>query len=396
MSLALITTTMSFFVQPVCDALGFERGAFTIYYSLAALVGVVAMPIWGRIIPKIGIKMSTAIAGAGGAVFMFLFSLCKSLVAFYIVGLAMGIMVAGMTLLPASILINTWFAEKRGLAMGIAMACSGLGGAIFSPIIAGVIASSGWEAGYMLSGGLMFVLTVPVALFVIKARPSELGLRPYGAKDAETDGGSAAAEGGPKEVLGVPSKIATRSASFFLLLGAVVLMNVLASGAQHLPAHLVANGIDATAAASVISIYAFVVIGSKIVLGIVNDKFGSVAAIAATLSLLAASFVVFSFATNYAIAAVAAVLFGLGVAVVTVMPPLLTGQMYGQRDYSAIYAIVGAIASLGLAVGTPIYGIVYDKLGSYDIAFYGCAVAAAVAFAMLVAGLKSSKRLQAT
>ena len=34
MAMALTTTALSFFVGPVCEALGFGRGSFTVYYSL--------------------------------------------------------------------------------------------------------------------------------------------------------------------------------------------------------------------------------------------------------------------------------------------------------------------------------------------------------------------------
>ena len=388
MALALITTGLSFFVLPVSKTLGFERGAFTIYYSLAALVGVFAMPIWGRIIPKIGIKASVAISGAGGAVFMALFSLCRSLIAFYAVGLLMGIMIAGMTMLPASILINAWFESKRGLAMGIVMACSGVGGAICSPILAWVIETYSWQAGYVVNGVAMAVLTVPTALFLLKGKPSDVGLLPYGASES-ADG----AAQGSKELTGVSSKIAMKSPAFIMLAVAVVLLNVMASLIQHIPAHLVQVGIDATMAAGIISIYMLVVIVAKVLLGIANDRFGTGAVLITAFVLWGASFVVLAVTHGYTVAVIGAALFGLGVSVVTVMPPLLTGQMFGQRDYSAIYAIIGALSSLGLAIGTPMIGLVYDKTGSYTMAFMGCLAILVVTIFMLLAGMKSAKKL---
>lgn len=390
MSLALVTTCMTFFLQPVSEDLGFSRASFSIYYSIAALVGVFAMPVWGRIIPKLGIKLSVAIAGGVGAAFMAAFSLCRSLIAFYICGLGMGIMIAGMTMLPASILINTWFQEKRGLAMGIVMASSGVGGAIFSPILASIIANLGWQIGYIANGIAMAVLTVPTALFLLKGSPAQMGLVPYGASEVSASGVN---NGSKKQTTGVAAGVAMKSASFFLLAIAVVLLNVLASFSQHLQPHLVQIGLEATAAAGLISIYMLVVIGAKILLGIVNDRFGSVSALLFTAILWSAGFVVLAIATNYQIALIGIILFGFGIAVVTVMPPLITGQMFGQRDYSAIWSVIGALSSLGLAIGTPIIGLVYDLVGSYTLAFYGSIVVLAVTFLLLVAGLKSAKKL---
>ncbi len=388
MALALITTCMSFFVEPVSEDLGFERSAFTVYYSIAALIGVIAMPIWGRIIPKLGIKLSVVIAGTGGAVFMALFSLCRSLVSFYACGLLMGIMIAGMTTLPASILINTWFQARRGLAMGIVMASSGIGGAIFSPILAEVIKNYGWQYGYVANGVAMALLTVPSALILLKERPTDFGLLPYGATESAGDAGIDAGQ-----TIGISAKVALKSSPFILLALAVVLLNVMASLTQHLPAHFVDSGIGATTAAAIVSIYMLAVIGAKIFLGIVNDRFGIVSAIVGSFALWAVSFMALAITHSVSVAVIGAILFGFGVSVVTVIPPLLTAHMFGQKDYSAIYAVIGALSSLGLAIGTPIVGLVYDKTGSYVMAFYGCLLVLAVTLVAILAALSSAKRL---
>lgn len=392
MSLALVTTCMTFFLQPVSDDLGFSRSSFSIYYSIAALAGVFSMPVWGRIIPKLGIKLSVAIAGGGGALFMAAFSVARSLPVFYIIGLGMGILIAGMTMLPASILINTWFKERKGLAMGIVMASSGVGGAVFSPILASIIENQGWQAGYIANAIAMAALTVPTALFLLKGSPAEVGLLPYGAAPASA---ASSADGAQvqAQVPGVAAKVAMSSAPFFLLAIGVVLLNILASFSQHLQPHLVQIGLEPTSAAGVISIYMLVIIGAKILLGVINDKFGTVAALLMTIVLWALSFVILSVAANYTIALVGAVVFGCGIAIVTVMPPLLTGQMFGQRDYAAIWSIIGALSSLGLAIGTPIIGLVYDVSESYDLAFYGAIGVLALTFLLLVWALKSAKSL---
>lgn len=388
MTLALLTTVMGFFIKPVSDALGFERSAFTIYYSIAGLIGVFAMPIWGKIIPRIGIKMAVAIGGTGGAFFMFLLGFCKSLPAFYATGLFMGIMIAGITVLPTSILINTWFEEKRGLAMGIAMACSGVGGAVFSPILSNIIQNYGWQIGYMANGVGVFLLTVPVALFILKGSPAEVGLKPYGAKEIVV-----AAPGAAQNLQGVPANIAMKSAPFFALAIAVVMINMVASSIQHLPGHLENVGISAASASAIISVVMLVVIVAKVLLGMVNDRFGSVAAATSAFIMLSLGVLLFSLASNYKLALIAAVIYGLGMAAVTVIPPLVSGQMFGPRDYSAIYAIIGAMGSLGLALGTPLIGLVFDKTGSYNLALYLCVAVVIVVTALIVYAVKASKKL---
>ena len=45
--------------------------------------------------------------------------------------------------------------------------------------------------------------------------------------------------------------------------------------------------------------------------------------------------------------------------------------VFGNRDYASIYPIVMASSTLAIAVGTTIFGFVYDKTGSYYAVFLG-------------------------
>lgn len=47
LTISLISTSLSFFVAPVCADLGFGRGSFTLYYSLI-VAAVPSVPLsWG-------------------------------------------------------------------------------------------------------------------------------------------------------------------------------------------------------------------------------------------------------------------------------------------------------------------------------------------------------------
>ena len=70
MAMALTTTALSFFVGPVCEALGFGRGSFTVYYSLMTASGAFAISILGQIIHKRGVRlpmtmMAPRVSGTG-------------------------------------------------------------------------------------------------------------------------------------------------------------------------------------------------------------------------------------------------------------------------------------------------------------------------------------------
>jgi predicted MFS family arabinose efflux permease len=92
-------------------------------------------------------------------------------------------------------------------------------------------------------------------------------------------------------------------------------------------------------------------------------------------------------AAGGAIPAVTLIVLAGGMTVTTVWPALLTAKLFGQRNYSRIMSFIQAAAILGYGVGTPLYGLSFDRTGSYNtmlIAGMGLTAAAAVLFVVSV------------
>ena len=62
--------------------------------------------------------------------------------------------------------LDQWFPENAGTATGIAMAFSGISGAICNPLCAKLISSVGWQGAIYVLGGLMLALTIPGVLLM--------------------------------------------------------------------------------------------------------------------------------------------------------------------------------------------------------------------------------------
>lgn len=68
--------------------------------------------------------------------------------------------------------------------MSIAMAGIGVGGTIFSPVITWLLGAYGWRSTYRIMALIILVLALPAALFILRKRPEDMGLLPYGSEDA--------------------------------------------------------------------------------------------------------------------------------------------------------------------------------------------------------------------
>jgi MFS family permease len=94
-------------------------------------------------------------------------------------GVAVGIG-TGMTALVLGATVATrWFAARRGLVVGILTASAATGQLIFLPILASITERSDWRWALALMCVMLAVAALGV-LLVMRDRPSDLELRPYG------------------------------------------------------------------------------------------------------------------------------------------------------------------------------------------------------------------------
>ena len=85
----------------------------------------------------------------------------------------LGVGIGASTLLPCSLVIANWFGARRGLAMGLAFAGTSLGGAAMTMVGNFAIVRGGWRAGYVALAIPMFVIVVPLIIFVVRTRPPQ-------------------------------------------------------------------------------------------------------------------------------------------------------------------------------------------------------------------------------
>lgn len=114
-------------------------------------------------------------------------------------------------------------------------------------------------------------------------------------------------------------------------------------------------------------------------LGWLNDKVGvrNGIVIALAVGALAITLMVTSAASVMLLAAGLALL-GVAAASAGVQPSLVIANLFGQKDYTAIYGVMQIAISLGTVVATPVYGFVFDAAGNFNAALIAVAVALVV------------------
>lgn len=384
------TVSFGFFMDPVTSDLGFDRSAFSLYFSLATIVGCVTLPIYGRVIGKLGARKMVILGGIWTGIAMACFSLCRNLPAFYLVGCLVGLGFFGCSYAAVPVIVSAWFQKKQGFIMGVAGACGGAIAMVMSLVFPAVIESMGWNTGYLLLGALVFALTTPVGLTLLRSTPEEVGLAPYGADEQSKENDCDKNDLSVAE--GVSYTKALKMPQLWVTVLVFILLAITVTVTQHLAAYFVSIGFSAIMAGVFMSVISGGIIVTNTAAGAVSDKLGPVRTFVLMSVLYLLSFAALPATNVIPIICAALILMSIGNANTTVFAPVFTEMLFGQRDYAAIWGLVSMACVLGQAIGAPLWGLAYDLTGGYQIGMYISAVLIALSIAALLWAAHSTQR----
>ncbi|OPZ35313.1 MAG: Major Facilitator Superfamily protein [Spirochaetes bacterium ADurb.BinA120] len=225
-----------------------------------------------------------------------------------------------------------------------------------------MLAQYGWQATYIFFAGAIALFTVVPSL-LLRSRPRELGLAPYGASVT-------AMESAKPEEEGLSLREAVSTMSFWLLALMVFFASVEVMGVQmHLVPYLCDIGHDSAFASLVMGITLGMLVPAKVIVGLVSDRWGIGRALALVFGCTVAGLALLFGADSATAAVTGGVLFSFGITVQTVFPPLMTARSAGLRHFGVVFGVVNLFMMLGSGIGTPLSGYIYDARGSYLPAF---------------------------
>jgi OFA family oxalate/formate antiporter-like MFS transporter len=340
-------------------------GAFSLFIIFSAMIG----PFVGNMVssakPRRVILGGALILGVGLA----LCSLTQTWWQFYIffsLITAVGLGATGW--IPHTTIIQQWFKEKRGLATGIISAGIGVGILVCVPSVQYLILKLGWRMAYRIMAIFIPLIVISMVLLFLKrppqtaSHPIEVGISIETTKDLLVVNEEWASQSWT-----IKKAIAIRpfwllTISFFL--GSVIIQSVFA----HQVAFFVDRGLDALLASYIVGIVGIVSLGGKILWGTLSDKIGreityTMGIICSILGML--WLILFNLLTSSSLPYFYALFFGLGYAVHTALPPLITADFFEGQGYGGIFGILMIFVGIGGAFGVWFAGFLYDQVGSY-------------------------------
>ncbi len=370
------------FTTEIIAETGFATSAYFLSTTIASVICIFTGPIAGKLLRGKYMRPTFLICCVGTMGFYACYGLCRQLWQFYLVGALQGFFAMGACTIPVTVLITNWFEKNRGLMISVAMMGVSLGGTILSPLLAWTIETFGWRTAYFILGAVSLAVLVPIAAFVVRRSPEDVGLLPYG--HGETVAGQAKKKSVPASSWNATLKEAKRTPILWMFVLGAFLIYFTSCVMGHMSYYLKLSGFDPAAIASYISIYSVVAIAGKLVLGHIFDRFGPKGGIlfgCGTFCLFLVAFLLVQGSTFMLYAA--AVLYGFGTCTATVAIPIMTTSVFGAKNYSELYGFVSAFTMTGAAIGSPGIGLIYDLTGSYRPALAIMAVLTALTIVVM-------------
>ena len=365
---------------------GWSRSALAGAFSVFTLVHGAMNPLLGWLCDRLGPRRLIATGGVLLALALWSDSLVNAPWQLYLTFgcfTAVGVATAGWT--PAVVLVQRQFAERLGLALGIAGAGIGLGIFLVVPLCQALIDSFGWRWAFRVLSGLCAVWILPGTWLAVRDAPAA-ALIERGASPA--DRATAPGQVAPTASMSLASAIATRP--FWVMAGATFLGNLCSQTLHlHQAAFFVDHHATPMVAASVVSVVGASSIIGKTGGGWLSDLFPreavyvlGMASMIASIGVLLASAVTPTPWLPYAYA----VLFGAGYSVTAALMPAMVSDRFRGRHFGSIFGVTQIGGAVGSALGAWLAGHLFDVTGSYVVAFTLAGAAALVATTAVWAG----------
>ena len=356
-TVGLITNVAGLFFSPMAQEFDVMQGAASLTLTIANIcvaLGGLATRRLTKLVPLRMLLVGGVAVMAGALVGT---ALAPSMGVIYLLAAARGLAGGIIGFVLITYVLNKWFVSQLGLVTSLAMGCSGLAGALLTPIIQTVVAGMGWRVGQVLMAILTVVLSLPAILLVPSCDPGDVGLAPLGAENTPAQAKAA----GPKEPIKVDKVLAAGVVLYAVLSAAVSAMP------QHFPGFAEEVGLSAAVGAGMISACMVANTLGKVVMGWLTDRIGARMSILAYTALVAGSIVALLIVHVPAAFLVAAFLFGLCYSRATVGLSMMCREVFGKRGFGIVYPVAALGCSFSNAVFSSAVGFGYDLTGGYTV-----------------------------
>jgi MFS family permease len=366
---------------------GTARADASLPYTLLMVGFGIGGVFMGRLADRRGVAVPLAIGAAGLGIGFVAAALAGSIWSFAIAhGVLLGLVGSSASFAPLVADTSLWFERRRGIAVAICASGNYVAGAIWPPIVQHFIESVGWRHTY-LGLGVFSALTMGALSFFMRARPPALA-----------PAGSAAAVDA-RVVSDRPFGLSKNTAQTLLCIAGVACCVAMSMPQVHIVAYCGDLGYGAARGAQMLSLMLAFGVVSRLVSGAICDRIGGLRTLLLGSALQGAALLLFlpfdSLASLYVVSA----LFGLFQGGIVPSYAIIVREHFPAAEAGARTGTILMFTLFGMALGGWMSGKVFDLTGSYHAAFLngiGWNLLNLTIALLLLRGARGARRASAT
>ncbi len=349
-------------------------GAIAVNLFLFGLAG----PFLGRLMDVYGVKAITILLiimvtlGAGGSVLM-----QQPWQLYLLWGVVIGAGSGGTSMIMGSAVVNRWFHERRGLALGILGAAFSSGQLIFTPVLMKLNIHEGWRTTTLFIVVLLALVVLPLVIWLMADSPGLKGIRSYGA-NGYTD---TTLSPDPN-----PMRKAMANPQFWLLAFSFGICGLTTSGLfqTHLISHGIEHGFPEMTMAVSLGLMGATDVFGTILSGWLCDRFGKRWPLAIYYLLRGATLLLLPYVESTGQLMAFSVVYGLNWLSTIPATSALTADLFGKQNVGVVFGWICFAHQIGAAIASYGAGYLHQIAGNYTLAFMASGLFAFVATGLVV------------
>ena len=350
--------THSVFVTAISQDTDWSRGQIQMGVSIMILMAIVTAPIVGSLVDRFGARIVALLSIPLYGLSMSSFALIgDDINHYYVVWTIMSIIAAGTLPVTWTRVVNQWFDNSRGIALGLTLAGTGIAATFGPTYVTSLIQDFGWKRAYLFLALTISFFSMPAVFFLFKEPVTR-----------STNGENNTV----KKQLGVTFRNALQGHQFWFMGVALIFAAGGISGliTNSVPM-LIDKGFTLSEAASYAGLIGVSVIVGRLVVGFLLDYFWApmIAAIFLSSPLIAAIILVGNSDSNLIIS-LSMIIIGLAAGAELDLLAFLASRYFGLKEYGKLYGSLYVFFSIGAGLAPALFGRYFDINGDYDLLLY--------------------------
>lgn len=346
------------YLHTICQSKGWSISLVSSSVTIFYLTGAACSILVGRTIAQVGPRHVMLTGGISLAIGVVGMGRVSEPWHVYLNFIFIGVSYACLGTTAISTTLAPWFERQQGRVVAIALLGASVGGMIGTPLLLFGIEAFGFERATLIAGAITLAIVSPIAIFILRHRPQQLGLLPDGDLTASTVANGDFTQSWDTQAILHSTAFLSVVVAFGIALS--MQLGFLTHHVSLIAPQLGESGASVTVSAT--GIAAFI---GRLLLSRYADHVDLRFTTGSLLAIACAAFLILALCPNQYGLICGSILYGLTLGNITSLSPIIIRREFGAASFGIVYGVASTGIGLASAFGPTIWGMLHDIFGGY-------------------------------